>query len=992
MSLRRQLRAILELVRGDSYVENPRTQNQQRSEEELGMKTRHCYLIFRSTARITSVLTLCLLQSALAQECADVSGTWHVEDTVTVTINIDGKTETMEDSESGDITIEQNGCAISFHTREVAIDGQTVSLLREGTVTHDRITFSGPMGAVIPGVSYSKNVLTGEGVIEGNVMTVDTTGEMRCTIEGISVVATHKGTAVFTSSGPCCKDSDIDWTSWYAPHCAKPVGLVDGGKMEADSGEWLQEVWDGLFLLLKYYRPGWKPKDEGRVIAKCWFNEGCNKVVLRAPDGDENHVPDCFHGIKWYNWDSGADDYYKPDHGEHKLDCIGYYYNPCSDNLRIEHRRYNYSADCGPPMSSDKKKPCDLNPKCTLPDVTTCRDFETFGPLYRKADDKFFNQDYNDVVRRLPAKLATMTKTIQPGEVQSHSTPIDSILSRVTFGLTWPGSDLDLTLVSPDGRQIRPDTVEQYADIEFSQGPTYERYIVQQPTPGDWIIWVVAVDVPLDGEDYHLEVTGDSSLAFSIVIPETGHHAGETIAIIGELTDNEVGMSGATVAADIERPDGIVDQLTLYDDGNHGDAVSGDGRYGNVYGNATVDGMYTVSGALTGIMDAMGFQRAATARFYVGDTPELSVGDIIFSNDTPLQGETIVLAAIVFNHGAADAANVPVLVYDGYGDDDLLAQRTVDIPAGESATIEVDWVVAEGCRTISVVVQTPDTFLEANYDNNTASQKICAVTTDFNGDGTVEFADLLVLCEQWLAAECVSIGWCNGADLNFDDTVDLRDYAAFATAWDGPKAAAFVRPAAHWKFDEGMGTIAKDSAGTRSGTVHGATWVDGRISGALRFDGVDDYVDCGVHVPEVMSLSLWVYPESLSGTQTLAGESDYSFYQNNVRLELRSGRVRYAFADGATEQVYMFGVTNPNTEEWTHVAVTRDGGQAAIYVNGAEDMSKPYAFVPAACSTALTVGGTASGANPFKGKIDDVRLYDRALSEPEVRELAQAGP
>jgi hypothetical protein len=230
-------------------------------------------------------------------------------------------------------------------------------------------------------------------------------------------------------------------------------------------------------------------------------------------------------------------------------------------------------------------------------------------------------------------------------------------------------------------------------------------------------------------------------------------------------------------------------------------------------------------------------------------------------------------------------------------------------------------------------------------------------------------------------------------DLDGSGVVDAVDIALWAEYWlMEDEEDATTQPIAHWRFDDASGTTAADCASGSDGEVHGATWSEGIMGGALRFDGVDDYVDCGVHVPEVMSLSLWVYPESLSGTQTLAGEIDYSFYQNNVRLELRWGRVRYAFTDGATEQVYMFGVTNPNPDGWTHVAVTRNGGQAATYVNGAEDMSKPYSFVPAACSTALTVGGTASGANPFKGKIDDVRLYDRALSEEEIRELAQPTP
>jgi len=48
-----------------------------------------------------------------------------------------------------------------------------------------------------------------------------------------------------------------------------------------------------------------------------------------------------------------------------------------------------------------------------------------------------------------------------------------------------------------------------------------------------------------------------------------------------------------------------------------------------------------------------------------------------------------------------------------------------------------------------------------------------------------------------------------------------------------------------WKFDEGSGTIAYDSAGSNHGAIYGAQWIASPIDGALSFDGVNDYVDCG---------------------------------------------------------------------------------------------------------------------------------------------------
>ncbi|MBN2592068.1 MAG: hypothetical protein JXA81_01070 [Sedimentisphaerales bacterium] len=179
-------------------MENHGQVNQQGLKEERGMKTKRCYLI-RSMTGIIAVLTPFFLQGAFAQDCVDVSGTWQVEENVTATFSAEGETETIETSGSGEITIEQNGCHISFYSP--GLDGDIV-LLREGTVTNNSITFSGRMVPDMPEVSCSGNLITGNGVIEGNTITVITTGSASCSAEGISVLITANGTAVFTRQEP----------------------------------------------------------------------------------------------------------------------------------------------------------------------------------------------------------------------------------------------------------------------------------------------------------------------------------------------------------------------------------------------------------------------------------------------------------------------------------------------------------------------------------------------------------------------------------------------------------------------------------------------------------------------------------------------------------------------------------------------------------------------------------------------------------------------
>jgi len=192
---------------------------------------------------------------------------------------------------------------------------------------------------------------------------------------------------------------------------------------------------------------------------------------------------------------------------------------------------------------------------------------------------------------------------------------------------------------------------------------------------------------------------------------------------------------------------------------------------------------------------------------------------------------------------------------------------------------------------------------------------------------------------------------------------------------------------ARWTFAESSGTTAYDGAGNKHGTIHGAAWTDGRLDGALQFDGVDDYVDCGndpALAPDLFTISMWIYAQASSGSRSIlrkAGDGkdkDYDF-------KLFAGRnPTFSFGDGSQSLVlYSNSVIPPN--EWTHITLTRDETEAAIHVNGAQLMRKAYDFAPSATHHKLIIGG--GPLQPFLGKIDDVQIYDYALSAEEIESL-----
>ncbi|MEW5761506.1 MAG: LamG-like jellyroll fold domain-containing protein, partial [Candidatus Thermoplasmatota archaeon] len=204
-----------------------------------------------------------------------------------------------------------------------------------------------------------------------------------------------------------------------------------------------------------------------------------------------------------------------------------------------------------------------------------------------------------------------------------------------------------------------------------------------------------------------------------------------------------------------------------------------------------------------------------------------------------------------------------------------------------------------------------------------------------------------------------------------------------------------------WKFDEGSGTIAKDSSYySNNGNLNGFSdpptaysgWSgDCKLGSCLRFDGSDDYVNASnspsLNITGVFTLSAWVklFSDVPAGQSPMVvgKETDYTGYslyftsprtiQGNVGL----GGTNWAFS-----QTY-----NLNLNQWYNVALVYDSFYLRLYINGIE-------ITPA---TSLTGNFVSNTANLIFGKhysnawylnisIDNVRIYNRALSADEIKQ------
>ena len=199
---------------------------------------------------------------------------------------------------------------------------------------------------------------------------------------------------------------------------------------------------------------------------------------------------------------------------------------------------------------------------------------------------------------------------------------------------------------------------------------------------------------------------------------------------------------------------------------------------------------------------------------------------------------------------------------------------------------------------------------------------------------------------------------------------------------------------AGFHFDEGSGsTTADTTANGHVGTLSGATWTaSGKYGGALVFNGSSDWVT----VPDAASLDLtngatvmaWVYPTALGNYRTIAmketvGGAAYYIYSGPSDTAMGGG----GFA-GSYSEIAGGAVLPLNT--WTHIAMTYNGTTIRVYRNGVQAATLTHAGVFDTSASPLRIGGNLTWGEWWQGRIDEVRIYNRALTATEVNTARNA--
>jgi glucose/arabinose dehydrogenase len=225
-------------------------------------------------------------------------------------------------------------------------------------------------------------------------------------------------------------------------------------------------------------------------------------------------------------------------------------------------------------------------------------------------------------------------------------------------------------------------------------------------------------------------------------------------------------------------------------------------------------------------------------------------------------------------------------------------------------------------------------------------------------------------------------------------TITAPAAPATYTATYAPLAAPPGLVAAY-AMDEASGATILDWSGSNlTGTITGATRItQGRFGGALSFDGVNDWVTVADATPldltTGMTLEAWVYPTANGGGS----------WRNLIIKERAGGEVYNLYANADTDAPVLYairaalpdvpldarGTSQLTLNTWNHVAATYDNATLRLYVNGAQVGTRAMTGALLTSTGALRIGGNSVWGEFFQGRIDEVRIYNRALTQPEIQ-------
>src|SRR5271166_1780763 len=194
---------------------------------------------------------------------------------------------------------------------------------------------------------------------------------------------------------------------------------------------------------------------------------------------------------------------------------------------------------------------------------------------------------------------------------------------------------------------------------------------------------------------------------------------------------------------------------------------------------------------------------------------------------------------------------------------------------------------------------------------------------------------------------------------------------------------------AAYNFDAGSGTVLTDVSGNgNNGTITNATWsTAGKYGGALSFNGKSSTVTINnspsLDLTTGMTLEAWVNPTTVSSAWRdviYKGNDNYFLEATSTNNKLPGAGGTFGGADVAT-----YGTSALATKTWTFLTETYDGATLRLYVNGVQVSSMAQTGNILTSTNALQIGGDSIYGQYFNGLIDNVRIYNTALTQSQIQ-------
>ena len=236
-------------------------------------------------------------------------------------------------------------------------------------------------------------------------------------------------------------------------------------------------------------------------------------------------------------------------------------------------------------------------------------------------------------------------------------------------------------------------------------------------------------------------------------------------------------------------------------------------------------------------------------------------------------------------------------------------------------------------------------------------------------------------------------------------TADVSSYAVTGTLDTVADTAYPVTNLAYYKLEGGSGTTVTDSSGNvYNGTATSVTYAAGRFGQAAVFNGNNSKIDVGNQTwfDSDFTLSMWFYPSDPSGTtvQMLAtkrlnddGTSPLTMFLNETSRSTNPQKIAFSIGGGpGTNYNYIYTSNTYNLNSWNHAAVKISGTSMSLTLNGTETTTT-FTGTRQTNSETIRFGNKygTDGDYPLNGKIDQIRIFNTALSAANVTSLYNEG-